>query len=394
MALSCIGLALLLYYPSISRSPNGTAISLFVLSALACVEKLSAVLNTISVERDWVVVIANGEQQQLANLNAQMRRIDLFCKLVGPLAVSLVHSWSTKGAVVATGLMSSLSSLVEYFAIARVYSDVPGLRHAQSLPERTHSQRSVGLSQRFKNSSDLVSTYVHHPAFLPSLSLALLYLTVLSFSGQLITYLLARGLSSASIAVLRAVAAVFEMSATWLGPKVASRIGSIRAGIWFLNAELLFIGAACGILWLPVGASHALLATLGLVIAVILSRTGLWGFDLSTQIIIQDEVEPELRGTFSSLEFSLQNVFEMLAFASTTVFAKPADFRYPALISAAAVATAGVLYACFVRSRRGHLIHPCRCLDRHHRSKRRQRHWQQLPQIGSDGEAIELGVSQ
>lgn len=69
------------------------------------------------------------------------------------------------------------------------------------------------------------------------------------------------------------------------------------------------------------------------------------------------EVEPSVRGIFSSTEASLQNVFELLGYATTLVFADPAQFRYPSLISVVAVLTAGALYASFVRRRRGHLFH-------------------------------------
>jgi iron-regulated transporter 1 len=225
-----------------------------------------------------------------------------------------------------------------------------------------------------------VSTYVRHPAFLPSFALALLYLTVLSFSGQLITYLLAQDLNSASVALLRGVAALFELSATWLGPWLHKRIGAVRSGIWFLNAELLFVAIACGILWLPDEHRSKIVVTLTLVAMVILSRTGLWGFDLSAQLIIQDEVESDVRGMFSSLEASCQNIFEMLAFLSTIIFPRPEQFKIPAIISASAVATAALLFAYFVRKRRGHLLHASRCLDRHQNSKPRHRSWEALPQ--------------
>lgn len=203
--------------------------------------------------------------------------------------------------------------------------------------------------------------------------------TVLSFSGQFITYLLAQGLTSSSVAMLRGVAAVFELSATWLGPWLHSRIGAVRSGIWFLNAELIFIAVSCAVLWLPSEGTSTLTTIVPLVTAVILSRTGLWGFDLSAQLIIQDEVEPEMRGAFSSLEVSFQNSFEMLAFLSTIIFPRPEQFRIPAVISAAAVGMAALLYACFVRNRRGHLLHASKCLDRHQRPKQGHGNWEQVP---------------
>lgn len=41
---------------------------LAILSVLACVEKLSAVMNTIAVERDWVVAIAGDQDDMLRSI--------------------------------------------------------------------------------------------------------------------------------------------------------------------------------------------------------------------------------------------------------------------------------------------------------------------------------------
>jgi iron-regulated transporter 1 len=382
----------MLMYPDWTQSLVGKTLALSLLSTLACMEKLSAVLNTISVERDWVVVVAGADETRLATMNAQMRRIDLFCKLVAPLAISLVDSYSTKVAAIVTAALSIASVSIEYFAIARVYQAVPALRDPKSSDEDTLSRQPVSSKERFVAAAAVVSTYVCHQAFLPSFALALLYLTVLSFSGQLITYLLAQDMSSASVALLRGVAAMFELSATWLGPWLHKRIGAVRSGIWFLNAELLFVAIACGTLWLPEEHKSKIVVTLTLVAMVILSRTGLWGFDLSAQLIVQDEVESDVRGTFSSLEASCQNLFEMLAFLSTMIFSRPEQFKIPAAISAGAVATAALLFTYFVRKRRGHLLHASRCLERHHTSKERHRSWEALPQeelqdLGVDREA-------
>jgi iron-regulated transporter 1 len=81
---------------------------------LACVEKLCFIMNLVSVERDWVVVITQDNEVPRRLLNARMRRIDLFCKLMGPLVISLVDGASTIVAIwVALG-MSCSSVLVEY----------------------------------------------------------------------------------------------------------------------------------------------------------------------------------------------------------------------------------------------------------------------------------------
>jgi solute carrier family 40 (iron-regulated transporter), member 1 len=75
------------------------------------------------------------------------------------------------------------------------------------------------------------------------------------------------------------------------------------------------------------------------------------------------EVEAEHRGAFSSIEASFQSTFELLSYMITIVFSQPTQFRWPALVSCAAIFLAGGLYSRFVRSRRGHLFHFSTCVD-------------------------------
>ena len=53
-------------------------------------------------------------------LNARMRRIDLICKLAGPLFIALIDGASTKLAIFITIGINVVSVPTEYFAIAQV----------------------------------------------------------------------------------------------------------------------------------------------------------------------------------------------------------------------------------------------------------------------------------
>lgn len=72
---------------------------------------------------------------------------------------------------------------------------------------------------------------------------------------------------------------------------------------------------------------------------------------------MQQEVEADVRGAFSSVEAVWQNAFELISYALTIVFFRPEQFKWPALISVIAVATASSAYTLYVRLKRGHLIH-------------------------------------
>lgn len=64
-----------------------------------------------------------------------------------------------------------------------------------------------------------------------------------------------------------------------------------------------------------------------------------------------------MRGEFSTTEAALQSVFDVCQYTSTIVFSEPSTFKVPVLISFVSVVAALVVYAGFVRKRRGHLVH-------------------------------------
>jgi iron-regulated transporter 1 len=127
--------------------------------------------------------------------------------------------------------------------------------------------------------------YFHHRAFLPSIACAFLYFTVLNFSGQMVTYLLSVGYNSIHIAIARTVSVAFEISATWIAPAVMGRMGPVRTGLWFISWQMMCLAGAAAFFW---GSNVSMISTFALVGGTILSRIGLWGFDLCTQIIIQE----------------------------------------------------------------------------------------------------------
>ncbi len=301
---------------------------------LACVEKVAAGMNLVAVERDWVVVITEGNQAAQRAMNARMRRIDLFCKLLGPLTVALIATASVPVAVYTAMGMNLASVFVEYVCIEKVspfcmatgdcpaampvglltknhqvYRMAPALRRQADTPpssqddsrdEQTNASRRQPRT-RLETLRHIAShalmipslrLYFTHPAVIPSFALSLLYLTVLAFSGQMLTFLLASGINLWQVGIIRVVSTLFELSATWIAPRLTKRIGVLRTGLWSINWQMTWLTA--GIIWFMffhhrTGTSlTSPLPAAGLAAAVALSRVGLWGFDLSAQNIVQD----------------------------------------------------------------------------------------------------------
>lgn len=141
--------------------------------------------------------------------------------------------------------------------------------------------------------------YYKHPAFLASFALSLLYFTVLSFSGQMITYLISVGYTSYHVGIARVGSSMFEISATWAAPYLMKKIGVVRAGIWSLAWQMACLAGALGWYFCDFKGlgTNSIFSATGLAIGVALSRMGLWGYDLSAQNIIQDvsSLSPILR---------------------------------------------------------------------------------------------------
>ncbi|KPM38881.1 hypothetical protein AK830_g7672 [Neonectria ditissima] len=345
---------------------------LVILVILACVEKLAAMMNLVSVERDWVVVVAKDDTAALRceppfsndsgllpltsfcnpAMNSQMRRIDLVCKLFGPFFIGVIDGISTETAILVNLGMNCVSVVIEYVSIAKVYHQVPALQRPKSIPDltpehtqiasQTHGSRWRFITQSISKAGEDTASYFKHPVFMASFAGSLLYFTVLAFNGQMVTYLLATGYTPTQISVARTFSVIFEVLATWVGPWLMVKIGPVRAGLWFSSWQVGCLALGMSIFWKF--ADRPLLSTLGLVGGTMLSRVGLWGFDLSVQIIVQEEVEADIRGAFSAVEASWQNVFEMCSYTLTIVLSSPSQFKWPATISVGAVFCAWALY--------------------------------------------------
>jgi iron-regulated transporter 1 len=223
-----------------------------------------------------------------------MRRIDLFCKLIAPVFISFVDSFSIRVAIWTVLGLNSVSVLVEYVAIAQVYRSVPNLRKETALGQNSADSEANHANHR---SCQTIRSHLHESiapwkeyfassVFLPSFALSLLYMTVLSFGATMVTYLLHSGFNPLEVSCMRIGSVVAEVSGTWTAPIIMNRIGPIRSGLWFLNWQFCCVaGAALAfVLW----DSDSKLVSASLITGVALSRIGLWGFDLSAQFLVQE----------------------------------------------------------------------------------------------------------
>ncbi|KAF7868664.1 hypothetical protein EAF04_005194 [Stromatinia cepivora] len=399
---------------------NSVKIAMFALIlGFGILEGLSANGNMLSMERDWVVVAAapDGRGYDLTHLNSTMRRIDLSCRLLAPILISfLISALGIKIGVVLVGGMNAATWGVEMWCARRVWRSHVRLQMRKDIgnDEVTSDIQVRSLMEKIARGLLLYredfQNYFSSKVWIPSLSLSLLHLSALSYGATFITFLLNAGFSLDLITLARAAGSVFEISSTVVTPfgvrhlskahghgrydrlyrsddsneslleeeheidesgRVAT--GLERLGLWGLSWQLINLIPVTLILWtlsstvpsnpiptlLPriVPSTNSILLPLLLFTTLSFSRLGLWIFDLTTQQLTQTLVTPTHRSSFTGCEYSLVAFFELGNNVMAMVWSRPEQFKWVALVSLGAVGLSAVMYAGWVRSVRGHLVH-------------------------------------
>lgn len=220
-----------------ATSPGARRALFAVIVVLGIIERLSGIANMLTMERDWVPAVADvteaeagggAETYTLTKLNATMRRIDLICKLFAPLFISaIVEATSPAAGVLLIGFVNVISIAVEKWFAGRVWNTCARLRAPKSMTgditaRTSPSSASSGIIESAKvflvTQYGQMEAYFSTTAWIPSLSLALLYLSALSYAATFVTWLLNSGFSLTTITIARAFGSVVEVSSTFLAP--------------------------------------------------------------------------------------------------------------------------------------------------------------------------------
>ncbi|KAK6506143.1 hypothetical protein TWF506_011065 [Arthrobotrys conoides] len=385
---------------------------LAVIVVLSCIERLAASGNVVVMERDWVPTLAPTVGDSLHKLNATMRRIDLICKVLAPGFVTLLptgfsvievtkdHSVFWTAVVIA--VMSLLSPWVEWLSAQRVW-DKNELLQAPKIIEGQRTQgREVGntgtdtFGQYLKGKVSGLVRFCSSAVFLPTISISLLYLSVLTFSSPMITFLLNAGFTLPVVTTARLFSSILEVSATAVMPWGVKTLKDRPVKHWrsvdedelgFLEeyssgrtnidkAEVERVGL-WAVWWMTLSLMPAVYGVVGLtstpntspaglplphfsipmLLGVAFSRIGLWTYDLAYSQLQQTLPPASLRGEFTGIEQSFVSTAELLQWTLTAILSRPRDFDVLAIISWISILGAAGCYAWFIRKRRGHLLH-------------------------------------
>ena len=363
---------------------------------LGIFETLSAAGNTMSMERDWIVVAAShdGQPYDLTTLNATMRRIDLTCKLMSPIFISFIISvCGTRVGVLTVAVMSACSVGVEYFCAKRVWNNNPRIHDFKQIIQLQHNedhydsgQRSGRLKHFMLDFARDFRLYTTSVVFIPSVSLALLHLSALAYSASLITFLLNVGISLNTITIARTLGSIVEVSSTIVTPigvdrlskakhhgllyeqissgfvevdtsMQGSKVGLFRLGLWGLSWQSINLIPVIVSLWFMATGTTDIITSITLFFFLSSSRLGLWIYDLTTQQLTQTMTDPSQRSAFAGMENSFVAMFELVQNIVIIVLSRPQQFQWVAGMSFGTVLISTIMYAAWVWRMRGHLVH-------------------------------------
>jgi iron-regulated transporter 1 len=194
---------------------------------LGILEILSGQGNMLSMERDWVVTVAAPASRayDLTHLNAVAKRIDLICKLIAPILISIIISLtSNKVGVLIVGGMSACSWFLEIFCARIVWNKNPKLQvpkpssRCSELEVEERGNVFTRTKEGFSRYAQDFRNYFSTRVWIPSLSLAMLYFSALAYSSNFVTFMINAGISLEIITVARACGSVVEISSTLVTP--------------------------------------------------------------------------------------------------------------------------------------------------------------------------------
>jgi solute carrier family 40 (iron-regulated transporter), member 1 len=207
---------------------NMKTVAFGILLLLGVTESLSRNANVITIERDWVPVLApvvSPTGYNLAHVNAVMARIDMISKLIAPIVISAALSIiPIREGVVAMALLNSISLVGEFWSALHLWAMCPELAekripdHCDLPADHNHDNCSAKKESFIAGYISSLKLYFGSSVWRPSLAMTVTHASILSLSSVTVVFLLHSGYSLRLVTVGEALSAIFELSSTFLVP--------------------------------------------------------------------------------------------------------------------------------------------------------------------------------
>eukprot|EP00088_Acartia_fossae_P000793 TRINITY_DN10310_c0_g1_i1.p1 TRINITY_DN10310_c0_g1~~TRINITY_DN10310_c0_g1_i1.p1 ORF type:complete len:602 (+),score=157.62 TRINITY_DN10310_c0_g1_i1:114-1919(+) len=358
-----------------------------IVIVFAILSNLASNGSQIVVEKDWIVCIANGDDNFLAILNSNFRTIDLCCLTFAPVVAGLLFSYTSYMVVtVVLAAWNLISMVAEYTLLFIIYRDYPQLKEKPELEEEEKKQKKKNwVMDKITGSALGWKKYFTHTVRNAGLGLAFLYMTVLGFDNITWAYALLQCVPEWVLGILVAVSGFCGVAGSRTYPHLRSKLGVERSGVVGMSI-LVFCLTFCVLsIWLPgspfdpltdslqphanmanstatqdyveqkCGAADAAVdfVSVGTMLAgIIIARFGLWIADLSITQILQENVQPRIRGVIGGVQNSLNSAMDLVKFIFVFILPHENTFGILILLSYCFVSTGALFMTSYAYKKR------------------------------------------
>merc|ERR1712055_663385 len=374
---------------------------------LASVARLASSGTNIIIQKDWIVVIAEDDTDQLAKMNSILGTIELTTYMLAPAVAGQLFTFFGFGY---TGIIIAgwniVSVCLEYLLLALIYKKYPALSNKRIKGTESDDKDEEEDSDENNPVQEALTgwkTYMTHPVMKAGVGLACLYMTVLGFDNITYGYCLLQGVPHAALGILVGVSAVVGVAGSLAYPPIRKRVGLERTGL--LGMFLLVSCSSLALVSIVLPGSPMdlnvlvqsninssipfspttsipadsnsnisgtlaesevtdvaswLLANCSVIVflsGIILARFGLWIVDLTVNQLLQEKVEEEVRGVVNGVQESLNNALDLAKCILVIVLPAEETFGLLIIASFTSVSLGWLLYALYSRQQRGHLFH-------------------------------------
>jgi iron-regulated transporter 1 len=326
---------------------NGSKLQFYLFGACMVLgyvaSSLGSSLLEVAVGNDWLPVISARER--LVYVNSRLKQIDLFTEVTAPIAAGVILALlSPSGVFLGLGVIAAwnlVSFVPEFYLLRSVFLKTSALR------EQFVQQPGGPGGGIIKALTSGWSEFVKHPAALSMTAFALLWLSVLSPHGVLLTSFLKseRGVSEAALGIWRGFGALFGVFATLLFPYFVKRIGLLPSARMFIVFQACTVMAASAFFLLGANFQWYFFG------AVLLSRIGLYGFSIGESEIRQLSISEGQRGQINGVAQSLTTVATLALYGMGTALPGNQSFFCLVVISACSVTAAAAVFWIWSRRR-------------------------------------------
>jgi len=357
---------------------------------LASIARLASSGVNIIIQKDWIVVIANNNNDKLARMNSVLRTIELTTYMLAPAAGGLLLDYiGYIGTGIFIAVWNIVSVFLEFTLLILIYRKYPKLGSIKK-PEDDNKNKDEEKRNVVKDTIEGWKTYMNHPVRNAGLGLAFLFMTVLGFDNITYGYCLLQGVPHLALGVLVGISALIGVLGSVAYPPIRARVGIERTGL--IGMFLLISTSSLAVLsaFLPgspmnldffitgsnstnnTGGADPVIEVASLtfdevvkkyssvsvfLLGIILARFGLWIVDLTINQILQERVAEDKRGVVNGVQDSLNNSLDLLKCVFVIILPDMETFALLIFLSFVSINIGWLMYALYSRSQRGHLFH-------------------------------------